>query len=189
VVLDASKGAAITMCEVGRVLKHYPELPVVLLNTTLTWSAAEVLRAMQKGVSAYLSQPKREMIIKSVELILMGGLVMPRDVVTAMASDEREPSALSKREEQILRVLAKGLSNKAIARLLCATEPTVKVHVKNILRKLRLNNRTQAAVWCMNNLTPAMAPVEMPLDDKAPLPFPEAGLVPLSPSADGGPTA
>ena len=54
---------------------------------------------------------------------------------------------LSSRELAILRTLMEGASNKVIARRLVITEATVKVHMKAILRKLRLQNRTQAAIW------------------------------------------
>ena len=58
---------------------------------------------------------------------------------------------LSEREEQILRDLVKGLSNKIIARKLDIAEATVKVHLKSILRKIRVANRTQAAIWALEN--------------------------------------
>ena len=58
---------------------------------------------------------------------------------------------LSEREEQILSDLVKGLSNKIIARKRAMAEATVKVHVKSILRKIRAANRTQAAVWALEN--------------------------------------
>jgi len=58
---------------------------------------------------------------------------------------------LSQREDQILKALVEGHSNKAIARSCTVTEATVKVHVKSILRKIRVANRTQAAVWAINN--------------------------------------
>jgi len=59
---------------------------------------------------------------------------------------------LSSRELAILRTLMEGASNKVIARRLVITEATVKVHMKAILRKLRLQNRTQAAIWARNYL-------------------------------------
>jgi two-component system nitrate/nitrite response regulator NarL len=74
------------------------------------------------------------------------------------ASDEAEGGAgqgvpsLSRRETLILRMLMQGASNKVIARNLVITESTVKVHMKAILRKLRLQNRTQAAIWARNNV-------------------------------------
>jgi len=65
------------------------------------------------------------------------------------ASSMRNFHALSDREEQILEGLIKGHSNKLIARKCAVTEATIKVHVKSILRKLRLANRTQAAIWAL----------------------------------------
>lgn len=61
------------------------------------------------------------------------------------------PMLLSDRERQILLRLADGASNKTIARDLTITEATVKVHIKGLLRKLQVKNRTQAAVWGLNN--------------------------------------
>ena len=60
--------------------------------------------------------------------------------------------SLSRREMLILRMLMQGASNKMIARNLVITESTVKVHMKAILRKLRLQNRTQAAIWARNHV-------------------------------------
>jgi two-component system nitrate/nitrite response regulator NarL len=60
--------------------------------------------------------------------------------------------SLSRRELVILRTLTEGASNKIIARKLVITESTVKVHMKAILRKLRLQNRTQAAIWARTRL-------------------------------------
>lgn len=65
---------------------------------------------------------------------------------------------LSEREEQILKALVRGHSNKMIARMYSVTEATVKVHMKSILRKIRVANRTQAAIWAIKN---ARFPEEM----------------------------
>ena len=62
---------------------------------------------------------------------------------------------LSPREQSILRCLTEGDSNKSIARKIDIAEATVKVHMKAILRKIRVHNRTQAAIWGMNNRSPA----------------------------------
>ncbi len=58
---------------------------------------------------------------------------------------------LSPRERQVLNCLVEGMSNKMIARKLGVTETTVKLHVKNILRKINVRNRTQAAIWAIEN--------------------------------------
>jgi two-component system, NarL family, nitrate/nitrite response regulator NarL len=59
--------------------------------------------------------------------------------------------ALSEREEQILKALVRGYSNKMIARIHSVSEATVKLHMKAILRKIRVTNRTQAAIWALRN--------------------------------------
>ena len=63
----------------------------------------------------------------------------------------RNLHSLSEREAQILDGLVKGHANKVIARTCDITEATVKVHMKSILRKIRVDNRTQAAIWAMEN--------------------------------------
>jgi two-component system, NarL family, nitrate/nitrite response regulator NarL len=63
----------------------------------------------------------------------------------------RNHPGLSEREVQILDGLVKGHPNKVIARMCDVTEATVKVHMKSILRKIRVDNRTQAAIWAMAN--------------------------------------
>src|SRR5690606_31857815 len=59
--------------------------------------------------------------------------------------------ALSERETQILDCLLSGYSNKMIAKRLEISEGTVKVHLKGILKKINVQNRTQAAIWALNN--------------------------------------
>ena len=62
-----------------------------------------------------------------------------------------EPAALTRRERQTLAWLAKGVSNKEIARALNLAESTVKVHVQSILRKLGLTSRVQAAIYAIEH--------------------------------------
>ena len=75
----------------------------------------------------------------------------PGTALDLASLDQQRGVTLSERESQILQCLVNGLSNKAIARELRITEATVKVHVKGLLRKVRASNRTQAAIWAMNN--------------------------------------
>ena len=75
------------------------------------------------------------------------------------------PAAPSDREWEILRCLSSGSSNKAIARELSIAETTVKVHIKSLLRKLAVSNRTQAAIWALNHggsAGPEAAPLHAP---------------------------
>ena len=82
------------------------------------------------------------------------GEAAPRDEneqAILIATEGTIAPQLSPREKSILRCLIEGDSNKCIARKIDIAEATVKVHVKAILRKVRVQNRTQAAIWGMNN--------------------------------------
>jgi two-component system, NarL family, nitrate/nitrite response regulator NarL len=61
----------------------------------------------------------------------------------------RVPHGLSEREEEVLKGVVRGHSNKMIARTCGVTDATIKVHMKSILRKIRVENRTQAAIWAL----------------------------------------
>jgi DNA-binding NarL/FixJ family response regulator len=128
-----------------------------------------------------------DVFVKSIELVMMGETIYPpaflsfvldpdtsnldetaprdeRQRAPAVATEDAFAATentiapqLSPREKSILRCLVEGDSNKCIARKIDIAEATVKVHVKAILRKIRVQNRTQAAVWGMKNgsLAPA----------------------------------
>jgi two-component system nitrate/nitrite response regulator NarL len=114
-------------------------------------------------------------LVQSLRLIQMGERVVPRNLMqsligrgatgsaggaTEAAARFREPGHQlpSPREKEILRHLLSGHSNKMIARRLGITEATVKVHLKGLLRKIRAANRTQAAIWALNNGYSAQSP-------------------------------
>jgi two-component system nitrate/nitrite response regulator NarL len=72
--------------------------------------------------------------------------------VPAVAAAPADPiDSLSPREQEILAHIARGASNKEIARALDIAETTVKIHVQHILRKLDLTSRVQAAVWAVEH--------------------------------------
>jgi two-component system nitrate/nitrite response regulator NarL len=96
--------------------------------------------------------------VRSLRLICSGERVFPRDLgrrpEASSAGDEPRSGGvrLSPREQEMLSHLLSGHSNKLIARELGITEATVKVHLKSVLRKIRVQNRTQAAIWTLSNL-------------------------------------
>lgn len=96
--------------------------------------------------------------LRSLRLIGSGERVFPADVARraqapAPGAEPRSNGAhLSPREKEILSDVVAGHSNKMIARHLDITEATVKVHLKSVLRKIRMENRTQAAIWALANL-------------------------------------
>lgn len=112
-----------------------------------------------------LNVPSRDLLLKTIELTFLGQrvLVLPADgknvdvkpllpsESSAPAVNENDRNQLSPRECQIAMHLAHGNSNKMIARLCKISEATVKAHLKAILRKTRLKNRTQAAVWAVQH--------------------------------------
>jgi two-component system, NarL family, nitrate/nitrite response regulator NarL len=102
-----------------------------------------------------------EAFVRSLRLICAGERVFPRELTLRSKPGtsllETSPSRsgverLTPREREILFHLVEGLSNKGIARILRITEATVKVHLKSLLRKIRVENRTQAAIWALSNL-------------------------------------
>ncbi|WP_207456545.1 response regulator transcription factor [Azospirillum sp. SYSU D00513] len=131
---------------------------VVLSNELCTQRLSGALRA---GVHGYLVKDIAcEALLQSLQLVLLGEKVFPTNLAELLLSGvgrgdlQPEPSGrkgLSQREMQILQTLVKGSSNKMIANHLGITEATVKVHLKSLLRKINASNRTQAAIWAMNN--------------------------------------
>lgn len=145
---------------------------LVLLANTPT---ADLLRAAaEAGVHAVLSRNiSGEVLQRALEYVLLGQRLFPAPQTTVSVGNqigiEPPPTSLratpsyersrliertvqlSEREAQILGCLVEGAPNKQIARDLGITEATVKVHIKGLLRKLRVSNRTQAAVWGLHN--------------------------------------
>ncbi len=135
----------------------------------------ELVSAFRAGANGYFVDVMAcDVFIKSIELVMMGETIFPPAFLSFVLDPEGDPRGeaaprdennqdilirnentlapqLSTREKSILRCLIEGDSNKCIARKIDIAEATVKVHVKAILRKIRVQNRTQAAIWGMNN--------------------------------------
>jgi DNA-binding NarL/FixJ family response regulator len=153
--------------------KQHPAGRVAVLSDH--YQPSEIVSAFRAGAHAYFPKVAAcDALIKSLELVMLGETILfptilpvildhkvddlreatARDVGSApkvMIEAEGQKPQLSKREISILRCLVEGDSNKLIARKVKIAEATVKVHVKAILRKIRVRNRTQAAIWGMNN--------------------------------------
>jgi two-component system, NarL family, nitrate/nitrite response regulator NarL len=86
----------------------------------------------------------------------------PTALPQAITSDPQLKVTLSKREQQIIDCLVCGLPNKSIARELNITEATVKVYVKGLLRKIKVSNRTQVAIWALQQSHPLSADQSVP---------------------------
>jgi two-component system nitrate/nitrite response regulator NarL len=103
-----------------------------------------------------LTDVSPETLKLSLGLIMTGQAVMPSGLASEMfRKQEAAPSAndrsfLTARESEVLRSLSRGRSNKEIARELEMSAATVKVHLKGVLRKLQVRNRTEAAIWALS---------------------------------------
>ena len=116
--------------------------------------------ALAEGVDGYLlKNMSAEALHQSLQLVLLGEKVFPTDLAHLLTSDRMAArngtaqgghvNGLSDREIQILGCLRNGAQNKQIARDLQIAEGTVKVHLKSILKKIGVQNRTQAALWAL----------------------------------------
>jgi two-component system nitrate/nitrite response regulator NarL len=98
--------------------------------------------------------------VRSLHLICSGERVFPRNLLlrpkpqapSSRTGRRSDGDRLSPREREVLAHLVAGHSNKVIARHLGTAEATVKVHLKSLLRKIQVENRTQAAIWALSNL-------------------------------------
>jgi len=174
--MDESNGGASTLIENVRSLRSlFPNSTVVVIAES--YSPANVQQIVMAGPNGYVANlSSRDVLLKLLEVALLDQqvIVLSRPNISKIAGDEcelekrpnsgselgnlqrlavgkfpdRDPQ-LSQRERQILIRLAEGDSNKQIARLCNITESTVKVHLKAILRKITVHNRTQAAIWAI----------------------------------------
>jgi two-component system nitrate/nitrite response regulator NarL len=135
-----------------------PSRRVVML--TVSDAAEDLIGAIRAGADGYLLKDMEpEQLLDRVRASLAGETVIGETLAARLAGAlrqeaqdsvsgmRRDLALLTEREQQVLRCLADGQSNKRIARTLSITEGTVKVHVKNLLKKLNFRSRVEAAVW------------------------------------------
>jgi two-component system nitrate/nitrite response regulator NarL len=135
-----------------------PSRRVVML--TVSDAAEDLIGAIRAGADGYLLKDMEpEQLLDRVRASLAGETVIGEALAARLASalrqeaqdsasrGRRDLTLLTEREQQVLRCLTHGQSNKHIARALSITEGTVKVHVKNLLKKLGFRSRVEAAVW------------------------------------------
>jgi len=132
--------------------------PGKVLLFTVSDDEDDVRDAMRLGADGYLLKDMEpERLIQQIRDALEGDLVISPTLARVLAQALRTAPAapdveLTERERQVLKMIAGGNSNKMIGRKLGITEGTVKVHVKNLLHKLGLRSRVEAAVWAMEHM-------------------------------------
>ena len=140
------------------------ETPALIL--TMSDSEADLTAALRAGVRGYLLKDMEpEDVIAAIERAARGELTVAPAMTAKLAkmlqagfkgSDRKDPlNSLTEREREILNHLARGESNKAIARELDISHDTVKLHVRHILSKLNLSSRVEAAVFAVESRSAA----------------------------------
>jgi DNA-binding NarL/FixJ family response regulator len=135
-----------------------PRIPVIVLGYN---NDAELARsAICHGAKGYIPITMGfETAIAAVRFVLAGGTYAPMDCLLSrdppgvMLSQPPEPDHLTGRELAVIRAIQKGKSNKVIAYELNMCESTVKVHVRNVMRKLEAKNRTDVAIKAQTSLS------------------------------------
>lgn len=122
------------------------EFPGARMIALTTYGGDEdIRRALAAGVQAYLTKDVlHDELLKAIRAVYAGQTYLPSAVASALAAQMPRPD-LSAREVQVLELIVSGQANKQIAYSLGIAEHTVKNHVKNILSKLGVQDRTQAA--------------------------------------------
>lgn len=168
IIVDAGASRNVAK-ELASVRSAFPDARVVVLHDDLEFDC--LVDAFEAGADGYiLKEMSCESLVNCLQLAARGEKVLPGELVKQLpnfahatadqAKAEGELSELlSEREIATLRCLVMGYPNKVIARRLDIGEATVKVHVKAILRKLNVQNRTQAAICAVNHGLQAALPV------------------------------
>jgi DNA-binding NarL/FixJ family response regulator len=133
-----------------RILREVPAARVVVLTTYET--DADILRAVEAGAAGYLLKDvTRADLLQAVRAAARGETVLAPAVAGRLVRQLREPApvSLSTREREVLRLVARGLSNPEIARELHIGEATVKTHLLRIFGKLDVSDRTAAVTTAM----------------------------------------
>lgn len=127
----------------ARVLAQRPATRVVVLTTYDT--DADILRAVEAGAAGYLlKDASRAELAQAIRAAARGETVLAPSVAAKLVSRMRSPADLSRREIEVLRLVARGRTNAEIGRELMISEATVKTHLLRTFGKLDVSDRTAA---------------------------------------------
>lgn len=148
VLLDLNMPRMDGITAINKIKEINPEVKVLIL--TIHDEKEYIYEVVKAGAEGYIQKDiKPEELKDSIERVIQGERVFPRSVeelIKEIAVHKPQIDELSSREQEVLDLLAQGMSNRDIAEALFISEKTVKNHVSNILRKLSVNDRTQAVI-------------------------------------------
>ncbi|WP_328402225.1 response regulator transcription factor [Streptomyces sp. NBC_00390] len=157
VVLMDVKMPGMDGIEALRKLRELANPAKVLIVTSFT-EKRTVVPALRAGASGYVYKDvDPEALAGAIRSVHAGHVLLQQEIAGALLSDDDPAgstgrgSTLTEREREVLGLIADGRSNREIARALVLSEKTVKTHVSNILMKLDLVDRTQAALWAVRH--------------------------------------
>jgi DNA-binding NarL/FixJ family response regulator len=144
-----------------QVLQYIREnrMKVKVLILTIHNEVEYLMRAVELGVDGYVLKDSDSSVLKKAIFCVNRGESFIQPELTPILKVKMEEKnnntsdddALTKREIEVLKLLAEGLFNKEIAYMLAISEKTVKNHVSNIFKKINVSDRTQAAVYAIRN--------------------------------------
>ncbi len=129
---------------INAIRQEFPNACIIILTTYD--GDEDIYRGLQAGARGYLLKGTGcDQLLDAIRKVHAGQTHIPAEVGAKLAIRLSRPQ-LSKREQEVLRLLATGMSNREIATTLSIGEGTIKFHVNNILNKLQVSDRTQAAL-------------------------------------------
>jgi two-component system nitrate/nitrite response regulator NarL len=161
VLLDLKMPGMNGLQGVERMRRAHPTVPVVILSGYV--EREEVLAAVRAGAAGYIPKTiSGTALINALKLVLEGESYLPSSILLDGSSIDRKPppsplTTLSAREHEILGYLIEGQTNKEIARRLDLQEITIKIHLRNVYRKIGAINRAQAVRIAMSSGWPVHA--------------------------------
>jgi DNA-binding NarL/FixJ family response regulator len=145
--------------EIAALREVYPSTPLVVLSDGDTVSSSVIREVLAKGACGFIlaSQSGLQMLVSALGLVVAGGTFVPKECLLPapnaqqssgmeQSGRDRQPGQLTTRELEVLGLLKNGMPNKIIAYELRLSEATVKVHVRNAMKKVGSTNRTHLAM-------------------------------------------
>ena len=154
VLLDLNMPRMNGIDTIKKIKEISPEIKVLIL--TIHDEEEYIYEVTQAGAEGYIQKDiEPEELRKAISKVIKGERVFPsgveKRVEAEIGNSKIELDELSNREQEVLELLAQGMSNRDIAEELYISEKTVKNHVSSILRKLSVNDRTQAVIVALKN--------------------------------------
>lgn len=158
VLLDVRMPKRSGLAALNQIQRDLPAVKVIML--TVSEEGDDLFEAVKAGARGYLLKTaSSDDLLRAVEDVYRGGAVVSPQMAVKllaefatngagqMSGSNVDAPGLTSREEEVLDLIRQGLSNKEIAAALCIAPGTVKTHIRNVMEKLHIRNRTQAAVY------------------------------------------